>query len=114
VDKEEVQISSGMNDLKNFATATLIASAVLKLVMNGALSQVWGMINGLQLFTHMPLFRVTIPPLAMKLVTTIINIATFDIPYINIKDIFGESALPEIDEVFKQVDGRETLIDHLG
>jgi len=89
VPKLEVGGTESLDNLKNFATATLIVSAILKLVMNGALSQVWGMINGLQLFTHMPLFNVIIPPLAMKLVKTTINIATFDIPYINVPDIFG-------------------------
>jgi hypothetical protein len=52
--------------------------------MNGALSQIWGLINGLQLLVHMPLFHVYIPKVAMELVEKLIDIATFDIPYINV------------------------------
>ena len=36
---------------------------------------------------HMPLFKVTIPPVCMKLVSSIISIATFDIPLVNVPDL---------------------------
>ena len=36
---------------------------------------------------HMPLFKVILPPICMQLVSSIISIATFDIPYINLPDI---------------------------
>ena len=47
--------------------------------MSGALSQVWGMINGLQLFVHIPLFNINLPANAHALVDQMITIATFDI-----------------------------------
>ena len=47
--------------------------------MSGALSQVWGLINGLQLFVHLPLFKISMPANAGMLVDNMISIATFDI-----------------------------------
>ena len=35
--------------------ATTAATSVFRLVMVGALSQLWGLINGLSLFVHLPL-----------------------------------------------------------
>ena len=49
-------------------TAAVVASAVLNTIMSGALAQVWGMINGMQIMIHMPLFKVDIPPDAMLIV----------------------------------------------
>lgn len=61
----------------------------MKLAVSGALNQVWALINGLQIMVHMPIFKVTIPDSTMVLVKFVIGIATFDLPYINVPDIFG-------------------------
>jgi len=64
--------------------------------MNGALSQVWGMINGLQLPVHFPALDVKFPETTEKVVEALLGIATFDIPYVNLKDMFGSwIGLPE-------------------
>jgi hypothetical protein len=48
---------------------------------------------------HMPLFKLKIPKNTMVLVQEVINIATFDIPYVNVPDIFGDEVFPGLEEV---------------
>ena len=55
--------------------------------MSGALVQLWGMINGLQLFVHIPLFEISMPANAKLLVDSLTAIATFDI--VEAQTIFG-------------------------
>ena len=65
--------------------------------MTGALTQLWGMINGLQLFVHLPLFDINMPASAMMLVEKLLHIAHFDI--IENADAFGWlMEFPEEDE----------------
>ena len=66
--------------------------------MSGALSQVWGMINGLQIFVHLPLFEISMPANAGMFVSEMTQIATFDI--IENRDLFDGWLLdfPEEDE----------------
>ena len=47
--------------------------------MSGAMSQVWGMINGLQIITQLPLFDAKFPDLSESMITSLIDIATFDV-----------------------------------
>ena len=47
--------------------------------MAGSLSQLWGMINGMQIFVHLPLFEVSMPASARMLVDKMIFFVTFDI-----------------------------------
>ena len=57
--------------------------------MNGALSQVWGMINGLQVPIHFPILDVKFPETTQGVVEILLGVATFDIPYVNFKSMFG-------------------------
>ena len=43
------------------------------------MSQVWGMINGLQIIINLPLFNVAFPELSQSMVENMIAIATFDV-----------------------------------
>ena len=61
-------------------------------MLSGAMSQVWGMINGLQILVYLPLFAMEFPPLSNMMVGDLITIATFDVMPAsdiidNIKDI---------------------------
>ena len=56
--------------------------------MAGAMSQIWGMINGMQVFVHFPLFNTEIPPGPMEIIKSIIAVAVFDLPLINFADLF--------------------------
>jgi len=48
-------------------------------MLSGAMSQVWGMINGLQILVYLPLFNVIFPELSIMMVENLITIATFDV-----------------------------------
>ena len=48
-------------------------------VMAGALQQVWSMINGMQLFVHVPMLGVPLPETSENLIGQLVNIATLDL-----------------------------------
>ena len=64
------------------------------------MSQVWGMINGLQLFINLPLFDITFPSLSTKSLSGLIEIANFDILPSN--DIFSFTLDFSMDEFEKE------------
>lgn len=47
--------------------------------MSGAMSQVWGMINGLQIMVNLPLFKIEFPDFSGLMIKSLITIATFDV-----------------------------------
>lgn len=73
--------------VESAAIAALLTSTIVNLAMTGALAQVWGMINGMQLVIHFPVFKVTLPDRLNMFIETLISVATFDIPYLNIDSI---------------------------
>lgn len=56
--KNVVESTNNAAQLSAGATAT---TALTQIAMSGALSQVWGLINGLQIFVHMPLLSIDLP-----------------------------------------------------
>jgi hypothetical protein len=50
------------------ATSAILVSAILKLAVNGALNQVWALINGMQVMVHMPLFKINFSETAMAMI----------------------------------------------
>ena len=60
------------------------------------------MINGLQLIVHMPLLNVNFPQNAFIIVSKIVMVACFDIPYLDINSIseaiFGPILDPPIED----------------
>jgi len=60
-----------------------IFAGVGQILLSGALAQIWGMINGLQVFVHMPVFAIDLPSTSMIVVKSILSVATFDLPSID-------------------------------
>ena len=56
------------------------------------MSQIWGMINGMQLLVNLPLFQVAFPEMSLMMVEQLIAIATFDV--MPTDDIFGMTIDP--------------------
>ena len=52
---------------------------VLSIILLASLNQLWTMLNGLQLTTHLPLFSLKFPSNAGFLLSFLISVATFDI-----------------------------------
>ena len=62
------------------AAAATGATVLLRTVIVGALSQLWGLINGLSLFVHLPMIAmVEIPDLSKDILGQLIEVAQFDI-----------------------------------
>ena len=68
-----------VEDAKEATQALAAVTLGTNIVLSGAMSQVWGMINGLQLFVNLPLFDVQFPSFTLKIVEGLITIATFDV-----------------------------------
>ena len=63
--------------LASAATATIVV--IFQTMLVGALSQLWGLINGLSLFVHLPMTGVDIPEHTLSILSQLIGIAQFDI-----------------------------------
>jgi hypothetical protein len=59
------------------------------------------MINGMQIIVHIPLFNVKMSEEVLQWTSMLIEIATFEIPKVNMVTFFGKESLTGIDEVFK-------------
>ena len=58
------------------AAAATGATILLRTVLVGALSQLWGLINGLSLFVHLPMIAfVEIPELSRGILSQLIEVA---------------------------------------
>ena len=57
----------------------VISNFLLNIGMSASLNQLWGMINGLQIMSHMPLCNIKFPANAELFNGFIIEIALFDI-----------------------------------
>ena len=60
------------------STATGVALGV-NVALSGAMSQVWGMINGMQLYVNLPLFDMVFPSFSQEAVSSLNTITTFDV-----------------------------------
>ena len=67
----------------------VILNFALSFAMQVSLSLLWGMINCLQLFVHLPLLNISFPPNANMFMTKLIDVASFDMfPMDHIKGLF--------------------------
>ena len=60
---------------------------IIQTLVAGSLSQLWGMINGIQILVHMRVFNVWFPKNASIFTSSLIQVATFEIPIININSV---------------------------
>ena len=88
----------------------MLASTISTIIMNGCLAQIWGMINGLQLFMHFPSMNLNPPAVAMILVEKLLSVFTFDFSWngktIDLNFVFGAwFATPAEDKIYPDVEG---------
>jgi len=62
------------------------------------------------MIVHVPLFNVEMPQSSITVTSILIDVATFDVPYVNVVDLFGEKNLRNSTEVFK----KDRLVDAYG
>ena len=65
--------------------AATAGASLLQIIFVGSMAQVWGMINGLQLIVHFPLFNLEFSASFIEIQTHILKLATFDFPLANIE-----------------------------
>lgn len=69
-----------MQTAEALGTVTTITTIILTTMLTGALSQVWGLINGLQLIVHLPLIaKAVFPEFTDFMFALIIQVAQFDL-----------------------------------
>jgi len=71
------------------------------------------MINGMQIAVHMPIFNVKVPDTAQLLVEKLVDVATFDLPGINVEALFGSEVLPDSNVTFYYPEGKKDLTRRL-
>jgi hypothetical protein len=49
------------------------------ILTSGAMAQIWGMINGMQIYSHLPLFKVLFPAFSGAAIAEILEIASFEL-----------------------------------
>ena len=86
---EATQAVSAAGKSTQAATAATLG---VNVALSGAMSQVWGMINGMQLLVNLPIFDVTFPALSQQMVDDLITIATFDV--MPSDDVFDATLAP--------------------
>ena len=93
------EVSVGGKDAADAAAgATSAATGIIlaaNVALSGSMSQVWGMINGMQLFVNLPLFDIVFPAYSQGATKAMITIATFDV--MPTDDVFAAVDAPEED-----------------
>ena len=90
--------------LGNSGKAVLLLTTIVQIVSNGSLSQLWGMINGMQIASYLPIINISIGGIAGTLSAFIAGIVTFDIPGVDMESVLGSwFACPEEDAILSNL-----------
>jgi len=96
-------------------TAAVVGSAIIQIASAGAMAQVWGMINGLQLMVHFPALNFNFPSNAIMVVKSLLKVATFDIPNCDVQTLTGGIlATPAEDTILEDIKDNANLLVALG
>ena len=78
--------------------ASVGSNFILNIIMAGSLSKVWNMIEGMQVVTHMPLFKVKSPGNVNAFIAFFAEIGNFDV--VDTGAVTSEFVyIPEVDAV---------------
>lgn len=78
-ESEAESISQGAQTTQAVSSAVMGSNFLLNLILAASLSQLWSMLNGLQLAVHLPLFNLNFPANANFFIEFVIQVATFDL-----------------------------------
>ena len=76
--KEQAGKVESVKSTAKSATSAFVGTAITTILITGAMSQVWSLLNGMQLFVHFPLI-IIFPPFSALMVEEIVKIATLDL-----------------------------------
>ena len=78
--EEEAQaIEKGGESSEAASSSVMGGNLILNIILAASLNQLWTMLNGLQLSTHMQLFNLKFPANASFLLNFLVTVATFDV-----------------------------------
>ena len=72
-------LSGGTEAMKGALIAVMISNFALNIALSGSLNLLWGLLNTLQLLSHVPLLKINFPANAKTLFVMINEIASFNI-----------------------------------
>jgi hypothetical protein len=93
---------SQVNRVKGSSSACkngVVGATLTTVIVSGAMYEIWGLLNGMQIFVHFPLLSVRVPPYSLLMIQEIVDIATMDV-----LDSFTFNKVSE-DDVFLKVFG---------
>ena len=89
----------------------MVTAAMSQVIMNGCLAQIWGMINGLQLFMHFPSMNLEPPVVAFVVIDKLLDVFTFDFSWdgqtLDLTLLGDRFRTPANDAIFKDLEGRK-------
>ena len=72
-------IEAAASTAESASTAAVGTNFIINIMLSASLNQLWSMMNGLQIFVHMPLMNVKFPANAGTFIVFLVKIANFDI-----------------------------------
>ena len=89
-------VTKSINSFTKAAQSATAASAALRILLRGTLSQIWGFINGMQFVIHLPTLNINLPGNGYAVMKNIAIVATFDIPYVNLESVPKIYQVPDV------------------
>ena len=65
--------------LADNASNSVVSVIVFNVLTSGAMSQIWGMINSMQVFSHLPVLKVDLPNYSGSTIDSILEISSFEV-----------------------------------
>ena len=87
---------------------SLVAAIAFNMLTSGAMAKIWGMINSMQVMSHLPLIAIILPNYSSPIINEILEIASFEV--IPLGEIFFD---PEADlyvDLFELPENDEDII----
>lgn len=78
-EKEVQQVDSAQGAAGGSSKTSIVTNFIVNLLLSGSMSQLWGMINGLQIVAYMPLFKVKVPGNASAFNNAFKEMAEFEV-----------------------------------
>lgn len=75
----EVQAVESVEAAAESAKQAAVAAIALNVLVSGAMAQVWGMINGMQIYSNLPMFKVLFPKYSLAAMNEVLEIAEFEV-----------------------------------
>ena len=76
---EEAQKLEQAQAIADSGSTSIVSVIVFNMLTSGAMSQIWGMINSMQVYSHLPVFPIELATYSKSAVENILEISSFEI-----------------------------------